>query len=130
MSAKDSPCPWFKKMCLMGKYDLCGVEKLKLSSMEIDSNETILWKCISHIVVGKNDEGQDKKAPLVEYNETPTRDLISYMKPKLTEFISHNFITQWQDCKFKEMLKTFPKDAMLFCIDFSENYTMMIQNEI
>jgi hypothetical protein len=130
MCVKDSPGPWFKKLCLMGKYNLCGVRKLQLCPMEMDSDDTILWRCISYIVVGKNDEGQDKKAPSVEYNEILARDLISYMKPKLTEFITHNFIAQWQDCKFKEMLKAFPKDAMLSCIDFSENYTMMIQNEI
>lgn len=130
LCAKEPLSPWFKRDCLMGQCDQCGVKNLKLCPVELQSDQTISWRCIQYIVVGKNDEGQDKKSPSVQYMETPARELITYLKPKLTEFIVHNFIAQWQDSKFKEILVEFPKDAMISCIDFSENYTMMIQNEI
>jgi hypothetical protein len=49
MCAKDSPGPWFKKLCLMGKCNLCGVRKLQLCPMEMELDETILG-CIHSIM--------------------------------------------------------------------------------
>jgi hypothetical protein len=45
------------------------------------------------VLVGKNEDGQDKKAPSVDFKETPARDLVSYLKPKLAKFITHNFLS-------------------------------------
>jgi hypothetical protein len=82
------------------------------------------------MLVGKNNNGQDMKAPSMEFKQTLARDLIAYMKPKLTKFIAQNFLAQWQNYKFREILKIFPKDAIFSYIDFFENFIMMIQNEI
>jgi hypothetical protein len=45
-------------------------------------------------------------------------------------FILHNFLARWQDVQFKELLETMLERAMVLCVEFSENYTMRIQNEI
>lgn len=68
------------------------VKFLKLYLVELESDEVIPSKYISYVLVGKNKDGQDKKAPSVEFKQTPARDLIAYLKPKLTEFITHNFL--------------------------------------
>jgi hypothetical protein len=84
---------WFKKPCLLGRCSLYGVNFLKLCPVELESDHVISWKCISYVLVGKNEDGQDKKAPSVDFKETPARDLVSYLKPKLAKFITHNFLS-------------------------------------
>jgi hypothetical protein len=69
------------------------VNFLKLCPVELESDHVISWKCISYVLVGKNEDGQDKKAPSVDFKETPARDLVSYLKPKLAKFITHNFLS-------------------------------------
>jgi hypothetical protein len=76
------------------------------------------------------EEGKEKKTSKGEYNETPPHDLIQYLKVCLKEFVLHNYIAHWQDVQFKEVLSVVFDDMVISCIDFSENYTMKVQNEI
>jgi len=52
------------------------------------------------------------------------------LKPKLAEFIVHNFLASWQDLQFKELFTSVPYSTLISCVDFSENYSMKVQNEI
>ncbi len=52
------------------------------------------------------------------------------MKPQLGDFIVHNYVSQWQEKEFKNYLQYIPKDVVLSCIDFSDNYVFIVQNEI
>jgi len=47
----------------MGECDECGVEILPLYLEEYESTMTISWKCIGYEVVGKIDEGKERKSP-------------------------------------------------------------------
>ncbi len=80
--------------------------------------------------MGFIEKGKEKKTSKVEYNETPPRDLIQYLKLCLNEFVLHNYIAHWQDVRFKKVLNTVSNDMVISCIDFFENYTMKVQNEI
>jgi hypothetical protein len=42
----------------------------------------------------------------------------------------HNFVSLWQNQQFKQSLKYFPNDTMVFVIDFVENYSFEVQNEM
>ena len=67
---------------------------------------------------------------LLLYREIPPRELINYLKPKLQASVLHNYIASWQDFQFKELFSSVPPDNSISCIDFSENYTLKVQNEI
>lgn len=121
---------WFKRECLMGECNLCGIKNLQFCPIELTTNRTVKWRRISHIVVGKTKDGNDKKVPQVEYMESTPRDFIEYLKPKLKEFITHNFVVHWQETQFKKFISKLPKDTIMSCIDFSQNYAMKVQNEI
>jgi hypothetical protein len=66
----------------------------------------------------------------LEYKEMTSAELIEFMKPKLSFFVKHNFLATRQDVEFKEQLSNLPAHTVLTCMDFNENYSMKLQNEI
>ena len=97
---------------------------------EMTSKKVVKWKTIGYKVVGTTEEGNPKKAATLEYRESPPRELILYLKSKLQSFVLHNYIGSWQDFQFKELFGSVPTDTLISCVDFSENYTLKVQNEI
>jgi hypothetical protein len=57
-------------------------------------------------------------------------DYVKYLQPHLKSFVLHNYSACWQDVQFKQQLDQLPANAILTCVDFNENYTMKVQNEI
>jgi hypothetical protein len=121
---------WHKRQCLMGTCADCGLELLKLCLLELGSNKLMKWKRIGYKVVGIAEDGVPRKAVTLEYQETPARELVEYLKPKLTTFVLYNYVASWKDYQFKELFSSVPRNTLISCIDFSENYTFKIQNEI
>jgi hypothetical protein len=68
--------------------------------------------------------GEEKKVTRLEKFHTQSFDFLHYFKPKLKSFILHNFVTRFQDNKFKERFLNFPKDVGLLVIDFAKNYSL------
>jgi hypothetical protein len=66
----------------MGECRLYGIQNLNLCLHELSLNMLVKWKNIGYDV-GQTFDGRDKKAPKVLYNETPPKELISYLKPRL-----------------------------------------------
>ena len=48
----------------------------------------------------------------------------------LKSFIKHNFIKRWQAQQFKDCLLKFPSNVVVSVVDFAENYSFKVQNEI
>ena len=49
----------------------------------------------------------------------------------LKSFVKHNFVFRWQAQQFKDCLLKFPSDVVVFVtVDFAENYSFKVQNEI
>jgi hypothetical protein len=46
------------------------------------------------VVVGDNNNGQNKKMSQVQYKVTTPTKLIAYLKPWLGDFIAHNYGSQ------------------------------------
>jgi hypothetical protein len=59
-----------KRVCLMGQCQDYGVEKLKLCPTKNSTKNLIQWRCIGYVVVGKNNNGLDKKTSQVQYKDT------------------------------------------------------------
>ncbi len=55
---------------------------------------------------------------------------LRFSKKMLGDFITHNYVAQWQDNQFKESLCSLPNDVVLSIIDFTKNYTFIDQNEV
>jgi hypothetical protein len=66
----------------MGECRFYGVQNLNLCPQELSSNMFVKWRRIRYEVVEQMSNGKDKKAPKALYNETPPRELISYIKPR------------------------------------------------
>jgi hypothetical protein len=56
--------------------------------------------------------------------------MIDYLKPKLQHFAKHNFVVCWEDKQFKACLKAFPNYNVVWVVDFVNNYSFEIQNEV
>lgn len=127
---KDDMCMWHKRDCLMGNCADCGIELLRVCPLELASEKKMKWKTIGFKVVGTTDEGHPRKAATLEYRETVPREFHDHLKSKLMSFVLHNFVASWQDFQFRELFTSTPPNTLISCVDFSENYTLKIQNEI
>ena len=121
---------WYKRECLLGECINCGVQNLRICPSEVSSEKLVKWKRTGYEIIGVGEDGKPKKAIKVIYCETKPVELIDYCKSKIADFIVHNFFASWQDFQFKELFTSVPDGTLISCIDFSENYSMKIQNEI
>jgi hypothetical protein len=129
LCAKEDYQMFHRRDCLLGECASCGIQLLKTCPLELSSEKLVKWKSIGSEVVGYTEEGLPKKAPAVQYRLTKASELFQYLKPRLEAFLVHNYIATWQDLQFKELFSSVPRDTVISCVDFSENYSMKIQNE-
>ncbi len=69
------------------------VSTLKIYPFELNSNRLVAWHIINY-VVGKNNDGQNKKVLKVEYCETKLNMLLKYIKSIFQEFFIQKFIAK------------------------------------
>jgi hypothetical protein len=67
---------WHKCSCLLGECVECGVNLLRVCPSEMSSEKLVKWKSIGYKVVGTTEEGNQRKALTLEYQETTPRELI------------------------------------------------------
>ena len=87
------------------------------------------WKGYEY-VKEKTKSGVTKKRIKLIYKETNPLEVINDFKKHLKIFITHNFCSYWHLTQFKECISNFPNDVVLSVVDFVENYTFKMQNEI
>ncbi len=61
------------------------------------------------------------------YKKTNNEKSIKYFKPKLQNFVKHNFVSRWQNKQFKASIISFPENIIVFIVDFAENYSFEVQ---
>ena len=88
------------------------------------------WKCFEKTIVGHTKSRQPKKKIRKVYKHTIVSEFLDYLKPNFTKFVTHNFVARWQDFQCHTAMSDLPKDTILSHIDFAENYSFKIQNEI
>ncbi len=115
----------------MGECELCGVKNLPICLVEEEGSSTTIvkWKHFSmENIVTRS--GEEKKNLKLVYKAIVSSELINYLKPKLQFFAYHNFVARWQDKMFKFCLQNFPNDIVVSIVDFVENYSFEVQNEM
>jgi hypothetical protein len=63
----------------MGECACYKVKKLPLCPIELSLDELIQWHSIGHEVIGHIEEGKEKKASKVEFDQIPPKKLIHYI---------------------------------------------------
>jgi hypothetical protein len=109
-----------------------GVAKLSIYHNECFTyvSWVVAWSCFKQDIIGVTEEGRPKNRIKEAFKETSTSMFLDYLRPKLHQFIMHNFVARWQDNQCKLAMANLPFDCILSHIDFAENYTFQIQNEI
>jgi hypothetical protein len=117
---------WHHKKCLYGQCSDCGIKKIPLFLVECNgSNSTMVeWKRFAMEITMSKVEHPSKKLTIV-YKKTNNEESIEYFKPKL-----HNFVSRWQNKQFKAFIVSFPKNTIVFIVDFVENHSFEVQNEV
>jgi hypothetical protein len=128
---KAEDVKWHARDCLFGNCVNCGVDFLPLCPIEEEgsSSSLVKWKHFAMETITTKTGLQRKKLQLV-YEETTSDKLVSYLKPKLKTFVRHNFVAKWEDEQFRTCLASFSDDTMVSVIDYVENYSFEVQNEV
>jgi hypothetical protein len=87
------------------------------------------WKRFAMETTMSKVEHPLKKLTFV-YKKTKNEKCIEYFKPKLKNVVKHNFVLRWQDKQFKASIVSFPKNTIVSIVDFIENYSFEVQNEV
>lgn len=88
------------------------------------------WKAYEYVTEEAKKGGTRKRIKLL-YKESPPSVVIDeQFNLQLNTFINYNFRSYWQHMQFKECIGNFPNDVVVSVVDFAENYTFKIQNEI
>ena len=74
--------------------------------------------------------GNEKKRKDLIVQRMKSATFISLFSSHLISFIKHNFVFRWQAQQFKDCLLKFPSNVVVSVIDFAENYSFKIHNEI
>ncbi len=82
----------------------------------VDLERLVTWHKISYVIVGKTNEGWDKKVWRVEHCETKPRKLIEYFKHKLKDFVIHNFMSKWKEKAFRTYVPNVPPNMVVYLV--------------
>ena len=61
----------------------------------METNVLARWRKLTRVVVGKDPNNADKKASRLEYVQTSPVELLDYLRAKLPDFVTHNWISKW-----------------------------------
>ncbi len=67
--------------------------------------------------MGRSNDGKDWHALRLEYKQTPPHELVTFLKPKLVEFVVHDFEAKWQDNTFKMCLESLTINQILLVVN-------------
>jgi hypothetical protein len=86
--------------CLLGTCSDCGVQLLPVYNDEVQNPTGVLveWRRFALEQTTSRKGKVSKKLTLV-YKKTFPDVLLEYMRPKLQNFVKHNFVAKWQDLK-------------------------------
>ncbi len=101
-----------KLECIQGNCFNYDISTLQFYLREVDNNtNTIVPRHqFEKVSVGRLNDGKNRYALRLEYKQTPPHQLVTFLKPKLVEFIIHNFEAKWQDNMFKMCLESLTTD--------------------
>lgn len=126
--SKEEEAKWHKLQCILGTCKACP--KTLFCPQELKNvGSSVRWKAYKYVTENTK-FGVEKKRIKLIYKETTLLEVIDQFKMHLKIFIRHNFCSYWQHKQFKEYISNFPNDFVISIVDFAQNYTFKVQNEI
>lgn len=118
--------------CLFGTCNRCGVRFFNVCPRERvpDATRIIHWKQFQYEVVGTSADGRPKKRIKEVLMHSSFSEFLDFFSPTIQHFIRHNFVAKWQTEQAKLLQACLQGGAVLTHIDFAENYSFEVQNEI
>jgi hypothetical protein len=75
----------------MGDCISCGIETLKVCfSEETKIHMIVQWWQYVKVVVGQMDNGEVWKVTQLQYVDTPTLELLDYLRPRFKDFVIYH----------------------------------------
>jgi hypothetical protein len=133
------------KNCILGTCPHCGVQKLEWCPVELDPAHEISidWQSFERVELEEKAQlKRQKKAGTDESQTRPVKCLRlvqkrtsmaifkAHVMNSMKNFLVHNFQYRWQAQQHDICMKSFPRGTIVSSIDFSENYSFKMQNEI
>ncbi len=119
--------------CLTRTCENCGVHKLALSNLEMDTSEVaplVTWQCYGYVNVGQKEDGSPIRKLTLINKETKPGELFQYLIDLVKEYPYHDFMARWQREQYDILRQSLPFGHVLAVHDYSENYQCAYQNEI
>ena len=132
-SKQNEDNEWFQLDYVKGICNACGFHQLLLCDQEIDPTNTttlVLWRKFEKVATGKTREGEPKEVIRLQQQLTTLREFLVYAASEIAEFVLHNHTTLWQDKQFKKSIDGLRLGEVMLLIDFAENYSFKMQNEV
>ncbi|KAG0572176.1 hypothetical protein KC19_VG074600 [Ceratodon purpureus] len=129
---KPTGSEWHRLKCVKGQCNTCGFHLLPICEAELEpeSNKSMTWRRFEMIQAGESRSGDPRTVIRLEYKVTNPWSFLAYTKPKILQFVLHQFVAKWQDTQFKKSLDVLKDGEVMSLIDFAENYSFKGQDEI
>ena len=117
----------YNMSCLHMTCNKCG--HLDFDPQELSEEGTILWQTLDYVEY-KTASKCVKKLKLV-IKETSPGVLVEHLKKHLfkKKYALHIFTAKWQREQWQALKETLPAQTMMLDMDFSENYSVVYQEE-
>ena len=119
-----------KLECLKQECSNCGIDKLQFDEMELSSDDTnrVTWQTFEYVNYIRQDGKTVKHLDLVKKVTSP-KVLVDHLTSLLDGFSYHLFTAHWQKVQWNTLIDSLPQDHATLEMDFSENYTTLMQEE-
>ena len=116
--------------CIKQECDKCGIKQLSFSDTEcsMETTHLVTWYKFDY-VMRTNHYGKEAKHLELVPMHTPPKDLVDHLKAQLVGYPLHTFTAMWQRKQWGSLIENLPKDHVAVEMDFSENYTCMVNEE-
>ena len=125
----------YARKCVERACQNCGVSKLeaKLLTLNCGGNENIswqVWKYVEEEYRAKTGEGKNIKKKKLVNQEKSFTNFCTEFADEAQSFSAHLFNAKWQFEQYKSVSSSPPPGAAVIVMDFAENFTTLVQNEI
>ena len=119
----------FDIQCIKEECDQCGLDLLNFHTAELDSRSTekITWFKFDY--VNREYKGRMTRHLELVKMQTAPHELANHLRKHLKGFPLHLFTAKWQRIKWNNLVHNLPADHAAIEMDFSDNYTTIIQEE-
>lgn len=116
----------YKSACLKRECSQCGIKMLHFTTKELnESDDKVIWYNFEYITLPSGQRKMDyvKK-------ETCPQKLVEKFVEYLGVYPWHTFTAKWQREQWCTLIENLPQDHAALEMDFSENFSCLIQEEI